>query len=64
MNMMKNIMLMSAGGAMALVYQKYNKKVMKAMKNAFSDAASKANDLTDKLDNMMQKKDCFGGLLF
>ena len=44
---------MSAGGAMALVYQKYNKKVMKAMKNAFSDAASKANDLTDKLDNMM-----------
>ena len=53
MNMMKNVALMAMGGAVTLDYQKYNKPVMRAMKNAFGNATHKAEELTDKLDNMM-----------
>lgn len=53
MNMMKNVALMAMGSAATLAYQKYNKPVMKAMKNAFSKATSQAEKLTDQLDNMM-----------
>lgn len=44
---------MAMGSALTLVYQKYNKPMMKAMKNAFDDVADGANNLTNKLDNMM-----------
>ena len=44
---------MAMGSAMTLAYQKYNKPVMKAMKNAFGNAAHQAEELTDKLDNVM-----------
>ena len=55
MNMIKNVALMAMGGAVTLAYQKYNKPVMKAMKKAFGNAAHQAEELTDQLDNMMEK---------
>ena len=56
MNSMRNIAFMAMGSALTLAYQKYNKPMMKAVKKTFSKAASGAENLTDKLDNMMQKK--------
>ena len=53
MKMMKSVALMAMGSALTLVYQKYNKPFMKAVHNTFKKAASGAEDLTDKLDNMM-----------
>lgn len=53
MNTMRNVALMAMGSALTLAYQKYNKPVMKAVKNTFNKAVSGAEDLTDKLDNMM-----------
>lgn len=53
MNMMKNVALMAMGGAITLAYQKYNKPVMRAMKNAAEMATGKAEKLTDQLDDMM-----------
>ncbi len=54
MNMMKNVALMAMGGAITLVYQKYNKPVMKAMKDVAKMATGKAEMATDQLDNMMK----------
>lgn len=53
MNMMKNVALMTMGGAITYAYQKYNKQVMNAMKSAAKMATGKAEQLTDQLDNMM-----------
>ena len=53
MNMMKNVALMAMGGAITYAYQKYNKHVMSAVKNAAKVATGKAEQLTDQLDNMM-----------
>ncbi len=53
MNMMKNVALMAAGSMATLAYQKYNKRVMKAMKDAFCKVTTQAEKLTDQLDNMM-----------
>ena len=53
MNMMKNVALMAIGGAITYAYQKYNKQVMSAVKNAAKVATGKAEQLTDQLDNMM-----------
>ena len=53
MNMMKNVALMAMGGMITLAYQKYNKPVMNAMKDAAKMATGKAEKLTDQLDNMM-----------
>ena len=53
MNMMKNVALMAMGGAITLAYQKYNKQVMGAMKNAVRKVTGQAKELTDQLDNMM-----------
>lgn len=51
--MMKNVALMAMGGAITYAYQKYNKQVMSAVKNAAKVATGKAEQLTDQLDNMM-----------
>ena len=53
MNMMKNVALMAMGGAVTLAYQKYNKRIMNSVKNAFSNVTQEAEELTDKLDSMM-----------
>ena len=53
MNTMRNIALMAMGSALTLAYQKYNKPMMKAVKNTFNKAANGAKDLTNQLDNMM-----------
>mgnify|MGYP000260073912 FL=1 len=53
MNMMKNVALMAMGGAITYAYQKYNKQVISAVKNAAKVATGKAEQLTDQLDNMM-----------
>lgn len=53
MNTMRNIALMVMGSALTLAYQKYNKPMMKAVKNTFNKAANGAKDLTNQLDNMM-----------
>ncbi|CCY46924.1 unknown [Firmicutes bacterium CAG:822] len=53
MNMMKNVALMAMGGAITYAYQRYNKQVMSAVKNAAKVATGKAEQLTDQLDNMM-----------
>ena len=44
---------MAMGGAITIAYQKYNKRVMNSMKNAFSKVTQQAEELTDKLDGMM-----------
>ena len=43
MNTMRNIALMAMGSALTLAYQKYNKPMMKAVKNTFNKAANGAN---------------------
>ena len=53
MDMMKNVALMAMGGAITLAYQKYNKSVMRTVKNVAKTATSKAEELTDQVDNMM-----------
>ncbi len=53
MNMMKSVALMAMGSAATLAYQKYNKPMMKAVKNVFGNAAHQAEKLTDQLDNMV-----------
>ena len=53
MNMMKNVALMAMGGAITYAYQKYNKQVISAVKNAAKVTTGKAEQLTDQLDNMM-----------
>ena len=53
MNTMKNVAFMPMGSALTLAYQKYNKPMMKAVKNAANKAVNGAKDLTNQLDNMM-----------
>ena len=53
MNMVKNVALMAMGGAITIAYQKYNKRIMNSVKNAFSNVTQEAEELTDKLDSMM-----------
>ncbi len=53
MRMMRDAMMVAMGSALTIAYQKYNKPFMKAVHNTFKKAASGAEDLTDKLDNMM-----------
>ncbi len=53
MRMMRDAMMVAMGSALTLVYQKYNKPVMRAVHDTFKKATSGAENLTDKLDNMM-----------
>ena len=53
MNMMRDVAMMAMGSALTIMYQKYNKPVMKAVKNTVGKAVSGAEDLKNKLDNVM-----------
>ena len=50
---MKDIALMGLGAGTVLMYQKYNKPVMKKMENVMNKAVKKADK---QLENMMQEK--------
>lgn len=47
---MRDMAMMAAGGAVTLAYQKYNKKMMKAMKKSFDNSMKK---MDKTLDDMM-----------
>jgi hypothetical protein len=47
---MKNVMLMGLGASAVLMYQKYNKPVMKKMEEVADKAMKRANN---KLEDMM-----------
>ena len=50
---MKDMALMGLGAGAVLMYQKYNKPVMKKMEKAMNKVAKKADK---QLENMMQEK--------
>ena len=50
--MTRDIMMMGLGAGMLMMYQKYNKPVMKEMERVVDKTARMAND---KLEDMMQK---------
>ncbi len=45
MKLLKDMMLMAAGGAMVLMYQKYSKPVMDAVSDTMSDMSKKIDDM-------------------
>jgi hypothetical protein len=45
MKLLKDMMLMAAGGAMVLMYQKYSKPVMDAASDAMSSMSKKIDDM-------------------
>ena len=47
---MRDMAMMAMGGMLTLAYQKYNKPVMKAMKNTFNQSMNK---MEKTLDDMM-----------
>lgn len=47
---MRDVAMMAMGGMLTLAYQKYNKPVMKAMKNTFNQSMDK---MEKTLDDMM-----------
>ncbi len=47
---MRDVAMMAMGGMLTLAYQKYNKPVMKAMKNTFNQSMNK---MEKTLDDMM-----------
>ena len=47
---MRDMAMMAMGGALTLAYQKYNKPMMKAMKQSLNKSVNKTNKM---LDDMM-----------
>ena len=47
---MRDVAMMAMGGMLTLAYQKYNKPVMKAMKNTFNQSMNK---MEKTLEDMM-----------
>lgn len=47
---MRDMLMMTAGSMLTMAYQKYNKPVMKAMKNTFNQTMRK---MDKSLDDMM-----------
>lgn len=47
---MRDMAMIAVGSMATIAYQKYNKKMMKAMKNTFDGAMEK---MDETLDNMM-----------
>ena len=45
MKLLKDMMLMAAGGAMVLMFQKYSKPVMDAASDAMSNASKKIDEM-------------------
>ncbi len=45
MKLLKDMMLMAAGGAMVLMYQKYSDRVMDAVSDKMSDMSKKIDDM-------------------
>ena len=46
MKLLKDMMLMAAGGAMVLMFQKYSKPVMDAASDAMSNMSKKIDDIS------------------
>lgn len=47
---MRDMAMMTVGGMLGMAYQKYNKQIMKAMKDTFNESVKK---MDKTLDDMM-----------